>query len=1293
MSQQPFSRPPTRRPPLGEATRRVNNSQQLQVTTAPKGSPIPHHESLRQDGLLQVYNPQAASPRSQGDHFPLRELQLQSAASPNSNVANPRLSAISKDDPGTDSNRNSQISTVSTNASDGKRIKSYIGPWKLGKTLGKGATARVRLARHKYTGQEAAIKIVQKKNAQMSQAGSLADLDKAEASMADSGDGIRRMPVGIEREVAIMKLIQHPNIMKLYDIWENRTEIYLVLEYVDNGELFEHITNNVRLEEEEAMKYFRQILSAVGYCHSFNICHRDLKPENILLTKEGDIKIADFGMAALHQGPDHKLKTSCGSPHYAAPELIRGSTYRGDKVDIWSMGVVLYATLSGRLPFDVETGVGKDWLTSLLTKIRKGSYEMAPEFSVDAADLIQRILQVNPRDRINLNQIWRHPAVRKYDYLDDFGGGINPQSPSIKDCGRPVLRRSDINKELLRHLRSMWHRLSEQELMEALLCEEPNDQKLFYSLLLKYRDAQLENYTPDIGYSTSDYHHVRPLTLSKAYSTCHFPQPKLKGHGRQMSRFTVISNVAETERSYDPFKASRPQHLDAIRHPDQAKVTIHRAKPSAHEAGEVPPMPKLAATRGKKSDRTGGDRGRQPRFLPPKPFVSRSSLASSTRSRSSAGYPRVSAGYKRGVSFNHLRNRSTSGQRNSLLESPARLIVDRHSNNTEVTVDGDILRPLSGNPSSTRYIRSRKAQSLTSQAFLSVPKAKRITPPWSEDVRQLSTSLAKDCDEAFNRSSVASAVESSVSRRSSTPLSSLDQSGPSRQPSLLIPPQSQVVTLTKKAKHTSLDSRPLPPPPARSESIKMELIEARKQAELRKVSGGDESPGYLDRMVSHIDRLIQPSSPIVPRFDRRALSAPADSKQLTSARPLPSINEARGEESSPSKPSDYDQFMDRQRRSDAKASRIASAPEPHDSRKLHLDDRFSRPHTHLRDTIRVINPSTASFSPVRPPAPLTIRKKSSQGGPSLMSGAVNTDSIGHSTKHRPSKPELRQQYHNGSADVAPAPDLTRIDEDRMDEQLVNDSSGTILRKKSSWFRRSSKSGEDIIMSIGGGPASAPQSSTIDIVLPKIDIPPHIIPKKKGFSFGRLFKKRNPNTDMMVSVHDIFDDNASMSDSIIEGLPGKSGKGNDIEAATTRQIEPQRNWLAKLFNVRPASKFICFSVSKRRARKEVTNILKEWKRYGIRDVQVDKIRNIVFGKVAAKNFLDMKEVAFAGEIMTVIEHGKRSYLSIARFTQERGAASSFHKVVETLETVLKCRGLLVADERKKRMMIKTLNTSY
>ena len=246
---------------------------------------------------------------------------------------------------------------------------------------------------------------------------------------------------------------------------------YLVLELVDGGELFEYIVARGRLEEEEAIRFFRQMLSAVGYCHSFKICHRDLKTENVLVTGDGDIRIADFGMAALHQSPDHRLETSCGSPHYAAPELIKGKRYQGEKVDIWSMGVILFAALAGRLPFDVD-GHGKDWLPLLLDKIKAGDYVLTDDLSPEAKSLISRILQVDPRQRADLQQIWKHPLIRRYNYLDDFGASYELQSLQVKTCGRLVYRRNDIDAELLRQLRSMWHKLSEESLIKALLSDE-----------------------------------------------------------------------------------------------------------------------------------------------------------------------------------------------------------------------------------------------------------------------------------------------------------------------------------------------------------------------------------------------------------------------------------------------------------------------------------------------------------------------------------------------------------------------------------------------------------------------------------------------------------------------------------------------------------------------------------------------------------------------------------------------------------------------------------------------------
>ena len=217
-------RPQIRRSPLGEVTRRVNNAPYVVPSLPDKESfSLPYNESLTASGLHRVCEPQS-SPGLQQKVFSSRD-RYGLPGSPGSNAANPRLSAISKDCPIPNSNRNSQISTTSTNGSDGRRRKTHIGPWHLGKTLGKGATARVRMARHAVTCQPAAIKIVQKKNAQLSQAGSLAALDQLDAVMNNTGEGPKRMPYGIEREVAIMKLIEHPHIMKLYDIWENRTEM------------------------------------------------------------------------------------------------------------------------------------------------------------------------------------------------------------------------------------------------------------------------------------------------------------------------------------------------------------------------------------------------------------------------------------------------------------------------------------------------------------------------------------------------------------------------------------------------------------------------------------------------------------------------------------------------------------------------------------------------------------------------------------------------------------------------------------------------------------------------------------------------------------------------------------------------------------------------------------------------------------------------------------------------------------------------------------------------------------
>lgn len=220
------------------------------------------------------------------------------------------------------------------------------------------------------------------------------------------------------------------------------------------------------MTEEVSLYFFRQMISAITYCHSFNICHRDLKPENILITRDLQIKIADFGMAALHQTDTHQLATACGSPHYAAPELLKNKQYRGDKADIWSMGVILYAMLSATLPFDDPD------LRVMMGKTKKGQYEMPKGLSLEAEDLIRRMLQTNPDRRISLKEIWRHPLVQKYGYLDNLGDNSGQPPDTRKGFQYAPVPRQSLDPQLIRQLRSMWHMFSEQDLALKLTCEE-----------------------------------------------------------------------------------------------------------------------------------------------------------------------------------------------------------------------------------------------------------------------------------------------------------------------------------------------------------------------------------------------------------------------------------------------------------------------------------------------------------------------------------------------------------------------------------------------------------------------------------------------------------------------------------------------------------------------------------------------------------------------------------------------------------------------------------------------------
>ena len=268
---------------------------------------------------------------------------------------------------------------VGTGAVGAGGVEVYLPHYRLGRTLGIGSFGKVKLAEHILTGHKVAIKVL--------------NLKKVKA--LDMEEKVRR-------EIKILRLFEHPHIIRSYEVIETPTDIFVVTEYVKSGELFDYIVEKGRLGEEEARHFFQQIISGVEYCHRNMVVHRDLKPENLLLDSKSNVKIADFGLSNIMRDGQF-LKTSCGSPNYAAPEVISGKLYAGPEVDVWSCGVILYALLCGSLPFDDEN------IPNLFKKIKNGIYFLPSHLSPGSRDLIPRMLIVDPLKRITIPEIRQHP--------------------------------------------------------------------------------------------------------------------------------------------------------------------------------------------------------------------------------------------------------------------------------------------------------------------------------------------------------------------------------------------------------------------------------------------------------------------------------------------------------------------------------------------------------------------------------------------------------------------------------------------------------------------------------------------------------------------------------------------------------------------------------------------------------------------------------------------------------------------------------------------------------------------
>uniref|UniRef100_A0A7N8Y1U6 Serine/threonine-protein kinase BRSK2-like n=1 Tax=Mastacembelus armatus TaxID=205130 RepID=A0A7N8Y1U6_9TELE len=423
----------------------------------------------------------------------------------------------------------------------GGHSAQYVGPYRLEKTLGKGQTGLVKLGIHCITGQKVAIKIVNR--------------EKLSESVL----------MKVEREIAILKLIEHPHVLKLYDVYENNKYLYLVLEHVSGGELFDYLVKKGRLTPKEARKFFRQIISALDFCHSHSICHRDLKPENLLLDEKNNIRIADFGMASLQVG-DSLLETSCGSPHYACPEVIRGEKYDGRRADVWSCGVILFALLVGALPFD------HDNLRQLLEKVKSGVFHMPHFIPPDCQSLLKGMIEVNPEKRLTLEAIQKHTW-----YLGGRNEPCPEQPPPRRVCVRRILSLTELDPDVLDSMHSLGCFRDRVKLTRDLQCEEENQEKMIYYLLLD-RKERYPSYEDEDLPPRNDVDPPRKRVDS----------PMLTRHGRCRPERKSLEVLSVTEQG-SPTPPRRA--LDTAAHSQRYTLLTKSFYPnSAHSVPQVTPQ-------------------------------------------------------------------------------------------------------------------------------------------------------------------------------------------------------------------------------------------------------------------------------------------------------------------------------------------------------------------------------------------------------------------------------------------------------------------------------------------------------------------------------------------------------------------------------------------------------------------------------------------------------------------------------------------------------------------------------
>lgn len=318
-----------------------------------------------------------------------------------------------------------------------------IGAYQVGRTLGEGVSGVVKEAKHVETGQQVALKIIH--------TGKMTDKQKER----------------LQREMTIMKILDHPSVVKLYEIIDlpEFESTCLVIEFVNGYDLFEVVIQRGQLSERESARYMREIVEALEYCHGQLVMHRDLKLENVLLTKQGKIKVTDFGISNFMK-PGILLDTYCGSPFYWSPEMIQRVQYIGPEVDMWSLGVCLYCMVTGLFPWEGSTS--KDQLQNAV----QGKYEAPVFLSDDCKDLLKRLLDPNAKTRCTLPELKLHP------WLND---GLRIPPPKARQI-------EHLDQDIITKLKGFG--LPVEEMKYDILHHQTSPAYVLYDMILEYRERE-----------------------------------------------------------------------------------------------------------------------------------------------------------------------------------------------------------------------------------------------------------------------------------------------------------------------------------------------------------------------------------------------------------------------------------------------------------------------------------------------------------------------------------------------------------------------------------------------------------------------------------------------------------------------------------------------------------------------------------------------------------------------------------------------------------------------------------